>query len=86
MEYSQNGDKPKRRLAETATNRNGDIHFKRTETATVKTATDETATKRNGDKPKRRQTITATSILNEPKRRQSKLRQTETATVKTAKD
>jgi len=27
-EYNQNGDKPKRRQAETATNHNGDIHFK----------------------------------------------------------
>jgi len=48
-EYSQNGDKPKRRQskrrqAETVTNHNGDIHLERTKTATV-----ETVTNRNGD-------------------------------------
>jgi len=64
----------------TATNHNGDIHFKRTETATVETATVKTATNQNDDKPKQQQTITTTSILNEPKRRQSKRRKTETAT------
>jgi len=46
---SRNGDKPKRRQskrrqAETATNHNGDIHFKQAKTATVQTATN-----RNGD-------------------------------------
>jgi len=59
---SQNGDRLKRRQTGTATNHNGDIHFKQTKTAK----------NRNGDRLKRRQTITATSISNEPKRRQAK--------------
>jgi len=61
MATNRKGDKPERRQTETAKNHNGDIHFKRTDTATVETASNGNGNSQNGDRLKWRQTGTATN-------------------------
>ena len=82
----QNDDKPKRRHAETTTNRNDDKPKRRHAETTTNRNDDkqkrrqtETPTSKNDDKPKRRQQLSR--YFRQPKRRQSKRRQTRMATI-----